>query len=133
MVGALQRKRLRDLWRLRAQVLAIVMVNAIGVAMLVMALATLHSLQRSRDRYYQEQAFADVFADVRRAAEAVAARLRGIPGVAAVDTRIVSFGRAEIAGFAEPVQLQVVSIPEHGESRLDRLRIQAGRAPHGDE
>ena len=133
MVSALGRKRLRDLWHLRGQVLAIVLVNAVGVAMLIMSMATLHSLQRSRDRYYREQAFADVFAGLKRAPEAMAAQLRGIEGVAAVDTRVVAFGRGEVEGFADPVQIQAVSIPEYGQSRLDRLHVIDGRVPRGDE
>ncbi|HEX5664244.1 MAG TPA: ABC transporter permease, partial [Xanthomonadaceae bacterium] len=132
-MSALGRKRLRDLWHLRGQVLAIVLVNAVGVAMLIMSMATLHSLQRSRDRYYREQAFADVFAGLKRAPEAMAAQLRGIEGVAAVDTRVVAFGRGEVEGFADPVQIQAVSIPEYGQSRLDRLHVIDGRAPRGDE
>jgi putative ABC transport system permease protein len=133
VVNSLARKRLRDLWQLRGQVLAIALVNAVGVAMLVMSMATLHSLQRSRDRYYQEHAFADVFVSLKRAPEAVAARLREIDGVVAVDTRVIGFGRGEIAGFGDPIQIQAVSIPEYGPSRLDRLRVLAGRAPGGDE
>lgn len=133
MVGALARKRLRDLWRLRGQVLAIALVDAVGVAMLVMSMSTLHSLQRSRERYYQEQVFADVFVDLKRAPEAVAARLREIDGVVAVDTRVVAFGRGEIEGFDEPIQIQAVSIPEYGRPRLNHLRVLAGRAPSGDE
>ena len=133
MVGALARKRMRDLWHLRGQVLAIAMVNAVGVAMLVMSMATLHSLQRSRDRYYREQVFADAFAGLKRAPEAVAARLRQIDGVVAVDTRIIAFGRGQIPGFDEPIQIQAVSIPEYGPSRLNHLRVLAGRAPAGDE
>jgi putative ABC transport system permease protein len=133
VVSALARKRLRDLWHLRGQVLAIVLVNAVGVAMLVMSMATLHSLQRSRDRYYRQQVFADVFANLKRAPEAIAERLRAIDGVAAADTRVVAFGRGEVAGFGDPIQIQAVSIPEYGQSRLDRLYVLAGRAPAGDE
>ncbi len=132
-MNALSRKRLRDLWHLRGQVLAIVLVDAVGVAMLVMSMATLHSLERSRDRYYREQAFADAFVGLKRAPEALAARLRAIDGVAAVDTRVVAFGRGEVARFSDTIQIQAVSIPEYGQSQLDRLHVLAGRAPAGDE
>jgi putative ABC transport system permease protein len=132
-VNVLARKRRRELWTLRGQLLAVALVDAVGVAMLVMSLATLQSLRDSRDRYYREQAFADVFARLKRAPEAVAARLRAIPGVAAVDTRVVAYGRGALAGFDDPVQVQAVSIPESGVARLDRLRVLSGRAPAGGE
>lgn len=132
-MSALARKRLRDLWHLRGQVLAIVLVDAVGIAMLVMSMATLHSLQRSRERYYREHVFADVFASLQRAPESLAARLRPIDGVDIVDTRVVAFGRGEVAGFGDPIQVQAVSIPEHGQPRLDRLHVFSGRLPAGDE
>lgn len=125
----LTRKLWRDLWHLRGQVTAVALVAAVGVANLVMSRATLHSLEASRDRYYREHAFADVFATLKRAPENVARRLRSIEGVAVVDTRIVSAGRAEIPGFADPITVQALSTPEFGGSRLNHLYIKSGRAP----
>ena len=52
MVSSLDRKLLRDLWRLRSQALAIALVIASGVALLVMALTTTESLQATTDAYY---------------------------------------------------------------------------------
>lgn len=129
----LARKRWRDLWHLRSQVLAVALVAAVGVANLVMSRATLESLEASRDRYYREHAFADVFAELKRAPEQLAQRLREIPGVAVVDTRIVAFGRAEVPGFDEPIRIQAVSTPEFGALRLNRLHIQIGRAPEAGD
>lgn len=129
----LARKRWRDLWHLRGQVLAVALVAAVGVANLVMSRATLESLEASRDRYYREHAFADVFAELKRAPEQLAQRLREIPGVAVVDTRVVAFGRAEVPGFDDPIRIQAVSTPEFGTLRLNRLHIQTGRAPEAGD
>lgn len=129
----LGRKRWRDLWHLRGQVVAVALVAAVGVANLVMSRATLESLEASRDRYYREYAFADVFAELTRAPEQVAQRLRDIPGIAGVDTRVVTFGRAELEGSDEPIWLQALSTPEAGTPRLNRLYIHAGRAPEPGE
>ena len=126
----LARKRWRDLWTLRGQVVAIVLVAAVGIATLVMSQATLNSLQSSRDRYYREQAFADVFADLKRAPEQVASRLAGIPGVLAVDTRIVAYGRIELPGFDDPISLQALSMPSNVATGLNRLRLREGHLPH---
>jgi putative ABC transport system permease protein len=125
----LGRKRRRDLWQLRGQVIAIVLVAAVGVANLVMSRAALASLQGSRERYYREQAFADAFADLKRAPEQVAAQLAEIPGVVAVDTRIVAYGRIELAGFGEPIQLQALSLPETQGPRLNGLHLRDGHRP----
>ncbi|MCG8543197.1 MAG: hypothetical protein MJE12_03195, partial [Alphaproteobacteria bacterium] len=66
---ALNRKLLRDLWRLRGQVLAIALVIASGVAVLVMSLTTYESLRGTAEAYYERYRFADVFASVKRAPE----------------------------------------------------------------
>ena len=131
-MSALNRKLLRDLWRLRGQVLAIAMVVASGVAVLVMSLATLNSLQETAATYYERYRFADVFASVTRAPEHLAARIADIPGVQHVETRISKLATLDIAGFGEPVIGQLVSIPERGESVLNRLALLAGRRVQPD-
>ena len=68
-------KAWRDLAHLRGQSLAIALVIASGVAMLVMAQSTYHSLEGTRARFYADYAFADVWAGAKRAPEALAARL----------------------------------------------------------
>lgn len=132
-MSMLARKRLRDLWHLRGPLLAVALVGSVGVANLVMSRATLESLEASRTRYYLEQAFADVFADLRRAPESIAGRLAQVPGVSVVDTRITAFGRAELPGYDEPIRVQAVSTPEFAAPRLNRLHLRMGRAPEPGE
>ena len=131
-MSALNRKLLRDLWRLRGQVLAIAMVVASGVAVLVMSLATLSSLQETAFTYYERYRFADIFASVTRAPEQLAARIADIPGVQHAETRISKLATLDIADFKEPVIGQLVSIPERGESVLNRLALLAGRRVQPD-
>ena len=131
-MNALNRKLLRDLWRLRGQVLAIAMVVASGVAVLVMSLATLSSLQETAFTYYERYRFADIFASVTRAPEQLAARIADIPGVQHAETRISKLATLDMAGFEEPVIGQLVSIPEHGESVLNHLALLAGRRVQPD-
>jgi ABC-type nitrate/sulfonate/bicarbonate transport system ATPase subunit len=50
-VRALDRKLLRDLWRLRGQVLAIALVVASGVAVLVMSLSSIEALETTATAY----------------------------------------------------------------------------------
>jgi len=124
----LDRKLFRDLWRLRGQVLAIAMVVASGVAIPVMALSTIEALNETAAAYYERYRFAHVFANVKRAPDHLAARIAAIPGVQTTAPRITKLATLDVAGFAEPVVGQLISIPERREPPLNRLVLRAGRA-----
>ena len=81
MLGALNKKLIRDLWMVRGQALAIALVIAGGVATQVMAVGMLYSLTETRDAYYQRYRFADVFAPVTRAPAALVDDIARLPGV----------------------------------------------------
>jgi len=122
-------KLLRDIWHMRGQAIAVGMIVACGVAIMVMALGTLSTLSASRDAYYERYRFADVFASVRRAPESAAARLREIDGVQTVETRIVRLVILRIENVEEPANAQIVSLPDEGESVLNRIVLFQGRYP----
>ncbi|MDH3659927.1 MAG: ABC transporter permease [Alphaproteobacteria bacterium] len=126
-MGPLNRKLLRDLWRLRGQVLAIALVVASGVAVLVMSLTALEALSATASAYYDRFRFADVFAGVKRAPERLARKIAAVDGVQTVETRIVQFALLDIDGFEEPVVGQLVSIPEGRQPHLNRLALRSGR------
>jgi len=75
---ALDRKLLRDVWRLKGQVLSIGFVIASGVALLVMSLSTYEALRVTTDAYYDRYRFGDVFAAVKRAPRHMEERLRNL-------------------------------------------------------
>ena len=127
MVTALTRMLLRDLWRLRGQLTATALVVACGVASFVAAWSTYQSLLYSQDTYYREFRFAEVFAQLKRAPESLAARIREIPGVAAVQTRVIMTVTLNVPGLAEPATGRLVSIPEHREPMLNDLFLHQGR------
>lgn len=124
---ALNRKLVRDLWRLRGQVLAIGLVIASGVAILVMSLSTVESLSDTSSAYYERYRFADIFSGLERAPIRLKDRIEDIPGVQTVQTRIVKIAVLDIEGFEEPVIGQLVSIPERGEPLLNQLALREGR------
>lgn len=126
----LDRKLLRDAWHIKGQVLAIALVIASGVGLLVMALSSLTALDETARAYYERYRFAHVFARVERAPQRLVERIRDIPGVQAVETRVVHRAVLDIPGFEEPVIAQLVSVPEDGQPVLNRLALQAGRFPH---
>src|SRR5690242_7944397 len=96
---ALDRKLFRELWELKAQVLAISLVLAAGLATYVMAAATLDSLQTTQARMYREFRFPEVFSSLKRAPESVAARIAAIPGIREVETRVVAPATMELEGY----------------------------------
>ncbi len=126
---ALDKKLLRDLWLMRGQVLAIAAVIMGGVATLVMALSTYDSLLTTRDRFYRDYGFGQVFASLKRAPESLAGRLADVPGVATLETRVVTLAKLEVPGFADPAVGMIASLPDHGAPRLNRLHLKRGRLP----
>ena len=124
---ALDRKVLRDLWKLRGQALAIGLVIASGVAALIMALSTLNALRETADAYYERYRLADVFAGLKRAPAVLEDRLAAIPGVQTVQTRILHYATLDVEGFPEPVMGQLVSMPEGRQPLLNQLVLRSGR------
>ena len=133
---ALNLKLLRDLWNMRGQALAIAAVIAGGVATLVMALSTYDSLLGTRDLFYRDYRFAQVFASLKRAPDGLAARLAEIPGVERLETRVVAVVKLEVEGFTDPVTGVLASLPNTGQPLLNTLHLKRGRwlTPYsGDE
>ncbi len=124
---ALTRKLYRDLWHLRGQMVAIALVVACGVAVFVSTRSAYTSLLVSQAAYYAEYRFADVFAHLKRAPDAIAARLAAIPGVATVQTRIVFDVTLDVPGLAEPATGRLQSIPERRVPILNDLHLRRGR------
>ena len=130
---ALDRKMLRDLWGVRGQCLAIILVQASGVAFFVMSMATMQSLEQTRATYYERHRFADAFAHVKRAPNTLADRLAEIPGVAAVQTRIARDVNLDVPGMAEPVIGRLLSLPLYGGPTLNEAYLRRGRLPELDK
>ncbi len=127
---------LRDLWKMRGQVLAISLVVACAVASYVSMHSTYRSLLLSRDDYYSRYRFADIFARFKRAPERLADQIRRIPGVAAVQTRIVVDVTLDVPGLREPATGRLVSIPDRRGAMLNDLCLRQGRYPeagHSEE
>jgi putative ABC transport system permease protein len=123
----LDRKLLRDLWRLRGQVIALAMVVASGVAVLVMFLSAVESLEETARAYYERYRFAQVFATVKRAPEELRDKIVHIPGVQWVETRVTKLALIDVAGFEEPIIGQLVSLAPNDSVSLNHLVIRAGR------
>ncbi len=118
---------------MKGQVLAIVLVIMSGVSTFVMFLSTMDSLNRTRDAFYAGSAFADVFASLKRAPESLKERIRDIPGVNVVETRVSADVKLDIPGFFEPVSARLVSLPDYNEPLLNKLYLRKGRLPEPEK
>ena len=128
---ALDRKLLRDLRAMWSQALTIALVVASGIGGFITTLSAVDSLADARDRFYAQGRFADIFASVKRAPDALAEVLRATPGVADVQTTIEQIVRIELDGVADPIIGQLIGIDARSPPRLNRITLRSGR-PLGD-
>lgn len=126
---SLRRKLVRELWRMRGQALAIAVVIAGGVATLVMSLSSLDSLVVTRDAFYRDYRFAEVFATLKRAPEGLRGAIESIPGVQQAETRVVGAAHLNIPGFTDPVTGSLISLPSGRNAELNRVFLREGRLP----
>ncbi len=128
-LSSLDRKLLRDLMHLRGQGIAVSAIVACGVAIMVMALGAISSLELSRDTYYERFRFADVFTNATRAPEQLTTEIAAIDGVRTFETRISRLVTLDIEGLREPANAQLISLPDTGQPRLNGVMLYAGRWP----
>ena len=100
---ALDRKLLRDLRLMWSQVLTISLVVASGVAGFITSYSAYDALAWSRDVYYADSRFADVFATLKRAPLSLERQLEAIPGAAHVQTSLTQVVPVDIPNVADPV------------------------------
>ncbi len=126
-VSALDRKLLRDVWRLKGQTLAISAVVAAGIALLVGTYGCLAALQASKDAFYERTSFADVWTSVKRAPNSMRDKLAQIPGIATVETRIVADATLDIPTMSDPARGRIISVVENEIPLLNKFDLLAGR------
>jgi putative ABC transport system permease protein len=112
---------------MRGQFVAVALVVACGVASYVSMVSTYRSLLLSQSQYYAAYRFANVFAQLKRAPDPVANQIRELPGVAAVQTRVVRDVILDVPGLTEPATGRLVSIPDRRAPVLNDLFLRQGR------
>ncbi|MEZ5331055.1 MAG: ABC transporter permease [Thermoanaerobaculia bacterium] len=127
-LSAIDRKALRDLWKIRGQAAAIALVIGCGVAMYIMSISNSESLRWNQDAYYDRYRFADVFAGAKRVPDRLRTRIEAIPGVRRVDTRVVVGATLDVPGMPEPVTGRLISRRiDRGEVPLNDVALLRGR------
>jgi len=99
------------------------------LAVFVGAQSTHWSLKSARQAYYDQYRFSDVFAGLKRAPNALSERVASLPGVAAVEDRIVRGVTLDVAGLEEPAVGKLISLPGRGEPALNAVHLLSGRLP----
>ncbi len=127
--SSLQRKLLRDLWRLRSQAVAIAAVAMCGIASLVTMRGAYEALLMAQHTYYQQYRFADIFASLRRAPVGMTSAIRRIEGVAEVQARVVFEAPLDVPGLSEPATGRLVSLRPSNQNDLNLVYLRAGRLP----
>lgn len=109
------------------QIFAITIVLACGITTYVTMRSAFQSLVTAQSEYYSSYRFADVFTHVKRAPESLSAALSAIPGVAAVQTRVLMDVTLDVPGLEEPATGRLISIPERPTPMLNDLYLREGR------
>jgi putative ABC transport system permease protein len=87
------------------------------------------SLAAARDRFYAQGHFADVFAGVKRAPQALTARsLLALPGVADAQTSIEFDVRLSLPGVGDPILGHLIGLDPRLPLRLNRITLKRGMA-----
>ncbi|MFO1350111.1 MAG: ABC transporter permease, partial [Gammaproteobacteria bacterium] len=125
---ALDRKLLRDLLGLWGQALAIALVIASGVATFVMSISTVDALRSTQAAFYRDYRFADAFASLKRAPASLERRIREIPGIDQVETRVAAAVTLDIPDFPDLISGRLLSISRPpGQPQLNQLYLRQGR------
>ena len=124
---ALDRKLLRDLRLMWSQALTIALVVASGVTGFITTFSAYDALSWSRDLYYTESRFADVFASLKRAPLALERQLTALPGAAHVETSITQIVQIDIPNVSDPVIGRLIGLDLQAPQRLNLIHLRAGR------
>ena len=126
-IPAIHRKMLRELWRLRGQLLSIGLVVATAIVTIVTLRGTYEALYEARADYYRTYRLADVWSSLERAPESLRDRIAGIPGVTAVSTRVSGYATLDLPWLTAPGMGLFVSVPERGRPELNDVHVTRGR------
>jgi putative ABC transport system permease protein len=126
---ALDRKLLRDLWALKTQVVSIALVIACGIGGFIASFSTHDSLVWSREHYYDTARFPHVFATAKRAPLATVERIRSIPGVSEVETRVTRDAQLSLEGVVPPMIARLIGVDFARRPAMSRVTLKSGRWP----
>lgn len=129
VMQAIDRKLLRDFIRLWAQGLAIAFVLAAGVSVIIMSSGMSRALNESRETYYAQNRFADLFAGAKRAPDGLVSDLRNIEGVMEVEAQVRSYATLDIPGRSKSATGYLISTDRTRPMALNIPSLRSGNWP----
>ena len=126
-LSMLDRKMLRDLWRIKGQALAIIFVMAAGLALYVMSSGMMIALEDTMRAYYERHRFADAYAPVKRAPNHLLSEIESLSGVANAEGRIHGGGLVTLENLRAPISARVISYDPDMPSPINSIYLVEGR------
>ena len=123
----LDKKLLRDLRLMWSQALTIALVVASGVAGFITSFSAYDALSWSRDLYYADARFADVFATLKRAPLSLEPQLQAIVGAAHVETSQAQVVPINIDNVVDPIVGLLLGMDPLAPQRLNKVHLRSGR------
>ncbi|MEM9617896.1 MAG: FtsX-like permease family protein [Pseudomonadota bacterium] len=127
LTSMLDRKLIRDLWRIKGQAVAIIFVIAAGISLLVMSRGMMTSLDETMRAYYERYRFADMYAPAKRAPDHILDEARALAGVNDVEGRISGGGLVTLPGVNAPISARVISFDPEARAPINGVHLAAGR------
>lgn len=127
LTSMLDRKLIRDLWRIKGQAVAIIFVIAAGISLLVMSRGMMTSLDETMRAYYERYRFADMYAPAKRAPDHILDEARALAGVNDVEGRISGGGLVTLPGVNAPISARVISFDPEERAPINGVHLAAGR------
>ncbi len=126
MVRVLNWKLLRELRSMAGTLTAVAGIIVVGVACYVTLTSAYRNLDEAKRRYYAQCRMADFSIELKKAPVTELTALTDIPGVAEIRPRIQSYATVDLPGENEPLNGQVLSLPEVRRTPLNDIVIRQG-------
>lgn len=130
-------KLIRDIWAARWQFLAVTLVVLIGISFYQASWMSYKNIGASYELYYDQTRFGDFWITLSEAPDTIRERVLQVPGVIAVQPRIVSDIELETpVKDSRQVVGRVISMPDTGRTAVNDVMVVEGRylgPPHKRE
>jgi putative ABC transport system permease protein len=114
-MGVLNRKLGRDVRGSAGVLMTVVAIIAVGTGSFIGLRTAQRILEESQQAYYREYRFADFWVDVKKAPLSAVEPIAALPGVAALQTRIVFDVILDLPGVIQPLTGRLISMPVRGQ------------------
>ncbi len=122
----LDRKLLREVRGHLGMLLAVTGIIAVGVACLVTLASAFMNLSEAKQLYYAQCRMADFSIELKKVPVSELAALSAMPEVAEIRSRVQQIVTVDLDGVTEPLNGQVLSVPDRRQSMINDLLIRQG-------